>query len=144
MQIRVRYRNESNGPFIENMIIYISEIIEDPVNIAITISDIPPIDMNIPVDNKIVFFESDSLIGLTYNEPKAQDIELSIKNMMPTQLDSPSLIVGDINMINPIKPASIPTIVNLVGNDLKINNAITATQIGIVELTSAVAPDDIY
>lgn len=100
--------------------------------------------MNIPVDNKIVFFESDSLIGLTYNEPKAQDIEISIKNMIPTQLDSPSLIVGDINMINPIKPASMPTIVNLAGSDLKINSAITTTQIGIVELMSAVAPDNIY
>lgn len=64
------------------------------MNIAITINDIPPTDMNIPVDNNIVFLEPNILIGLEYNEPKAQDIELIIKNMIPIQLDSPSSIVG--------------------------------------------------
>jgi hypothetical protein len=85
-----------------------------------------------------------SPIGLEYNEPKAHDIELKIKNTIPIQLDYPSSIVGKINIINPVKPAAMPAIVNLACIVLKSNNAITAIHIGIVELISAVAPDDKY
>jgi hypothetical protein len=145
VQTSVRYRKDINKSFVGLKIESRSELIEDPVDIATIINNIPPMDMNIPVDNNIPFFlVITSPIGLEYNEPRAHDIELKIKNTIPIQLDYPSSIVGKINIINPVKPAAMPAIVNLACIVLKSNNAITAIHIGIVELISAVAPDDKY
>lgn len=64
--------------------------------------------------------------------------------MTPIQLDSAPSIVGRTRMISPMKPATMPAELNLVGIFLKNVNMNNATQIGIVELISAEAPECRY
>ena len=64
--------------------------------------------------------------------------------MTPTQLDSFDSNVGRTKMISPINPAVIPAMLNLVGFFPRNSNMNIATQIGMVELIRAAAPDDKY
>lgn len=59
-------------------------------------------------------------------------------------LSVPSPIEGATSIIKPPNPAANPMMINLVICFLNIKNAMTATQSGIVELSSPVIPEERY
>src|SRR5687767_12281483 len=104
----------------------------------------PPNTINIPVGRRIACCVPISRIRLEYNEPIAHEMELTISKTTPTQLDPSDSKVGRTKMISPINPAVMPAMLNLVGFFLKNSSMNIATQIGIVELIRAAAPEDKY
>ena len=104
----------------------------------------PPIAINIPVGKRIARSVPMARTGLENNEPIAHEMELTISKMTPIQLDSFDSNVGRTKMISPINPAVIPAMLNLVGFFPRNSNMNIATQIGMVELIRAAAPDDKY
>ena len=140
----MRNRKDSNKLFVGEKSTLRIEISSVLVNTDMASKTIPPNDMNMPVGKRIARSVPTTPIGFEYSEPIAHEMELIIKKIMPTQLDSPSSIVGRTRMISPIKPATMPAELNLVGFLLKNTNMNIDTQIGIVELISAADPEDKY
>jgi hypothetical protein len=104
----------------------------------------PPNAMNMPVGKRIARSSPVARTGLENNEPIAQEIELIISKPTPIQLDSSVSKVGSTRMISPMNPAVMPAMLNLVGFLPRNNNMNIATQIGMVELIRAAAPEDKY
>ena len=104
----------------------------------------PPNVMNMPVGKSIVRSAPTARTGLENNEPIAHEIELIISKTIPIQLDSSVPKVGRTKMISPINPVAMPAMLNLVGFFPRNSNMNIATQIGMVELIRAAAPEDKY
>ena len=104
----------------------------------------PPNAMNMPVGKSIARSAPTAQTGLENNEPIAHEIELIISKTTPIQLDSSASKVGRTKMISPINPAVMPAMLNLVGFFPRNSNMNIATQIGMVELIRAAAPEDKY
>jgi hypothetical protein len=104
----------------------------------------PPNAMNMPVGKSIVRSALTARTGLENNEPIAHEMELIITKTTPIQLDFSASKVGRTKMISPINPAVMPAMLNLVGFLPRNNNMNIATQIGMVELIRAAAPEDKY
>ena len=100
--------------------------------------------MNMPVGKRIARFPPVARTGLENNEPIAQEIELTISKTTPVQLDSSVSKVGRTRMISPMNPAVMPAMLNLVGFLPRNSNINIATQIGMLELIRAAAPEDKY
>ena len=104
----------------------------------------PPNAMNMPVGKSIVRSAPTARTGLENNEPIAHEIELIISKTIPIQLDSSASKVGRTKMISPINPVAIPAMLNIVGFFARNSNMNIATQIGMVVLIRAAAPEDKY
>jgi hypothetical protein len=104
----------------------------------------PPNAMNMPLGKSIVRSALTARTGLENKEPIAHEIELIISKTTPIQLDSSASKVGRTKMISPINPAVMPAMLNLVGFFPRNSNMNIATQIGMVELSRAAAPEDKY
>lgn len=79
-----------------------------------------------------------------YRDPTAQNIELSVSDRIPVKFKVAFTSKGLIRIINPIKPKANPNAIPFVRRCLNAGVASIATHNGIVELRSAVTPDDKY
>jgi hypothetical protein len=79
-----------------------------------------------------------------YSDPTAQNIELSVSDRIPVKFKVAFTSKGLIRIINPIKPKANPNAIAFVRRCLNARVASIATHNGIVELRSAVTPDDKY
>lgn len=79
-----------------------------------------------------------------YSDPTAQNIELSVSDRIPVKFKVAFTSKGLIRIINPIKPKANPNAIPFVRRCLNARVANIATHNGIVELRSAVTPDDKY
>ena len=77
-------------------------------------------------------------------DPKAQNIELNVRQKIPTKFNFMSPVKGFTRITNPVNPNIRPIRTSLVRGVLKIIEAINAPHNGIVEFNNAVIPEDKY
>ena len=107
---------------------------------------------NTPCTVKLLYINQGSRLSLQYHTKrkemwriiKGHDIELTISADIPMGLSVPFPIEGATSSIKPPNPAANHNMVNLVICFLNTTNAMTATQSGIVELSSPVMPEERY